>query len=139
MGHYRSLFDNGLYLGPQHFIKGPKEVTIVDLRHEHILSTDEKKKGTGDLVCHMYVTGKDGKTCPMPYKVPKSVGFLLSLMFGTDDEKWKGQKITLYMDKCSVSGGVEECVRVKAPDALNRKVRIWCKRRRANPDSYIKQ
>lgn len=135
MAHYKTLLDPAKYLGAVDFPK-EREVTISRAAREQLPMRKEEKEDPG-LAPMLYILDKEGKEHHRPLKIPKSVLEGLALMLGPDYDTWVGKKVTLFATKCLSFGDVEECVRVRFPEEIERKVMKWLKKRKANPSCYI--
>ena len=132
MAHYKQLLDPGIFIGPQDF-EVERTVTISRVVREDMPKRDGEDKSASPM---MYFSHGE-KEMARKYKVPKSVLYGLSLLFGTDVDLWKGKPVTLFAAKCMSFGEVEECVRIKFPDDIDSKIRKWMKKRKANVSAYI--
>lgn len=131
--HYKLLLDAGKYLQPADFPK-PREVTIARLSREELPARENEVKTSAPM---LFVQGKDGKEYERPMKIPKSCLHGLSLLFGTETDKWVGQKITIFSTHCMAFGDKEECLRFQFPAEIDTKVRRWLKKRKAPQGSYM--
>lgn len=132
MAHYKTLLDPGLFIGPQDF-PNDKTLTISRCIREAI----PKREGEESTASPMMYFTHAGAELPRKYKLPKSVLYGLSLMFGTDLEDWSGKQVTLFATECMSFGEVEECIRVRFPNEIDIKIKKWLKKRKANPAAYM--
>ena len=132
MAHYKSLLDPGIFIGPQD-CTADKTVTVSRVVREDMPKRDGEEKSASPMMYFAH----NGAELPRKYKVPKSVLYGLSLLFGTDIDTWKGQQVTLFAGKCMSFGEVEECVRIRFPEDIDSKIRKWLKKRKASPSAYL--
>lgn len=128
MTHYKSLVEQTDYLGPQNF-EQPKELTISRIASEKY--GDKNPKSTP----MMYFSYND-KELPLKYKVPMTVYYGLSQVFGTDVDTWAGKKVTLYTTKCKSFNEIEECVRIVFTPAIEKLIMKYLKKRKCDPEIY---
>lgn len=133
MTSYKLLLDPAKFLGAHDFPK-PREVTIARMSREDLPQRKGEAKAAAPM---LYVQTKDGREYERPLKVPKSLLYGLSLMFGTEYEGWVGKKITMYAAHCLAFGDVEPCVRFQFPPAIDAQVRKWLKKRKAPAAAYM--
>lgn len=135
MVYYKNLLDPAKYLGPADFTPEGREVTIARLAREDLPSREgDKEKQAAPM---LYVQAKDGSEYVRPLKIPKSVLHGLSLLLGTETDAWIGKKIHLFRAACMSFGEREDCVRVRFPADVDRKVRTWMKKRKASASAYM--
>jgi hypothetical protein len=118
MTHWKQLLDPSVFLGPQDF-QADKTVAISRVVREEL----PERKGDAKTSAPMMYFAHGGKELPRKYKVPKSVMYGLSLYLGTDSDAWAGK----------------ECVRIRFPAEIDKKIRMWLKKRKASPSAYIMQ
>jgi hypothetical protein len=131
MTHYKNLLDPTDFLGAADF-PAPKTVTISRAVREKIDPKDPKT-----LEAPMLYFVHAGQEIRRKYKVPKSVLYALSLMFGPDVDEWKGKQITLMAAKCLSFGEVEECVRPVLTPEIESKVFKWLKKRKSSSQAFM--
>jgi hypothetical protein len=132
MQHYKELLDPGVFVGPQDFTTD-KTITISRVVREDMPKRDGEDKTSSPMMYFSHA----GTELPRKYKVPKSVLYGLSLLYGTDIDQWVGKKVTLFAAKCMSFGEVEECVRIRFPDDIDAKIFKWLKKRKSNRSAYI--
>lgn len=124
MTHYRSLLDHE-FLGAWDLQRDGHgvEVTITIGAIEQVLVYDPKGKFTDPDTKQR----ASKKLCITPAERPerklvlgKTNADLIAALHGTDADKWKGKKITLYPAQTSFGKRREDCIRVKIPDELLR-------------------
>jgi len=138
MAHYLSLYDESLYLGAQDFPK-PSKLKIFSVERSKVAHKVEREGEPDEFKAMIYVTNKAGEKHPRAFIYPRSIGKLMAMRHGTDTDNWVGKEITLYATKCYSFGEITDCIRIVATDKEHDKIRLWLKKRKANPDSYIKQ
>lgn len=131
--HIKKFYDESDYLNESDF-PAPREVTIFEVAPV-VLEDRKTKKPSKSPV--LYVTDKAGAKHPRGYKIPKSVGYGLGLMLGTECEAWKGKKITLFATRCMSFGQIEPCIRCKFPPEIDQRVRAWMKKRGSSESAYM--
>lgn len=135
MVHYRALLDPGKYLTPADFTPQGREVTISRVVREELPTREGDKEKTSAPM--LYLKGKDGSEYARPLKLAKSVLYGLSILFGTETDTWKDQKITVFTAFCMSFGEKEEALRVRFPADIDGKIRRYLKKRKASPSCYI--
>lgn len=133
MAHYRKLLDPGKFIGPQDF-PAPREVTISRVVREVIPARDGESATSAPM---LYFKQKEGGEYARPFKVPKSVLYGLSEHLGTDYDAWADKAITIFSTKCMSFGDIEECLRIKFPERIDRKIIKWLKKRKSNEQAYM--
>lgn len=131
--HYRNLLDPGKFLGAQDFLP-EREVTISRVIREKLPAREGEPEASAPM---LYVLTKTGTEYARPLKLPKSVLYGLSLLLGSETNAWIGKKITPFAATCMAFGAEEECVRVRFPADIERKIRQWLKKRKVNPKAYL--
>ena len=132
MTHYKALLDPGVFVGPQDFTTD-KTITISRVVREDMPKRDGEDKTSSPMMYFSHA----GAELPRKYKVPKSVLYGLSLLYGTDIDQWVGKSVTLFAAKCMSFGEVEECVRIRFSEEIDSKIFKWLKKRKANRSAYI--
>lgn len=89
----RALAPNSDQLNTDDLITGPITVTV---KAVHVKEVTGKGQQPIEIDLHEY---------PRPYRPCKSMGRVLSLMWGSDPDKWAGRKMTLYRDDSVSFGG----------------------------------
>lgn len=89
----RALAPNSDQLNADDLITGPITVTVTAVRVKEVT-------GKGQQPIEI-----DLKEYPRPYKPCKSMGRVLSMMWGSDPNKWTGRKMTLFRDDSVSFGG----------------------------------
>ncbi len=137
MPHYKTLLDPGIFIGAQDF-PTDKTVKISRIIREKMPTREgEKDEEVKAGVMLYFSAGTPPKELARKYKLPKSVMYGLSLMFGTDTDGWLGKEVTLFATKCVSFGEVEECVRLRFTAEIDKKIVKWLKKRKSNPAAYM--
>lgn len=132
MTHYKKLLDPSIYLGPADF-DTDRTVKISRVAREKKPARDGEKEETGVM---LYITGKDGAEYPRPLPVRTTMLWVVSTLHGPDIEAWVGKELTLYRTTCLSFGDVEECVRIRVPPEMDRKIAARLKKRKASAKTW---
>lgn len=103
MGHYRLMYPSE-YLNAADLQGKEVAATIEKVALEDVPGTDGAKKKKPVV----YFKGAH-KRLPLP----KTCAKVIAQKFGSDTDKWVGQKVTLYPTECMAFGQMVECVRIK--------------------------
>lgn len=101
--HYKAMYPSE-YLNAGDLDGKEFAVTIEGVRLEDVPDPNgvKKKKPV------MYFHGAKKR-----FPLPKTCAKVLADRFGTDTDKWTGQKVTLYPTECMAFGKMTDCVRIK--------------------------
>jgi len=133
--HYRQLLDPNRFLNESDFTPQGREVVISRVVREDL---PEKKGEAKTGAPMMYFVGKDGKTeHTRVFKVPKTVMYGLSLVYGTEVDNWKGQRVHIFSTRCMAFGEIEPCLRIKFDPEIDQKIRKWLRKRGGNVNAYM--
>lgn len=116
MTHYRSLLDHE-FLGAWDLQRNGVgvEVTITIGAVEQVEVFDPKTNKPGKKLCITPAERPERKLC-----LGKTNADLIAALHGTDADKWRGKRLTLYPAQTSFGKRREDCIRVKVPDELLR-------------------
>lgn len=135
MTHWRALLDPGIFLGPQD-VTTDKTVQIARVVREKLPERDSDKEPQSAPCMYFSYNGKE---LTKRLKLPKSLMYGLSLMYGVDTDAWIGKDVTLFATKCMSFGDVEEAIRIRFPQDIDKKIIRWLKKRKSSPSCYMIQ
>ena len=132
MTHYKTLLDPGIFIIAADF---PVEKTVKISRVAREKMPERKGEESQNGAMLYFQAG--GKELARKYKLPKSVMYGLSLVFGVEIEEWVGKDVTLFAAKCKSFGDIEECVRIRFPADIEARIFKWVKKRKAPAGAYM--
>lgn len=121
MAHWQARFkgNDDRFISGVEFIDGKKSTLTIDHIEMHQLEQEDGSQKNKPIIFF--------KEIKRGWVYCKTTGHLMSAMFGDDDAKWSGKRVTLHGEMVSVSGEMKPGIRITGSPDIDRTLSVKIK------------